>query len=116
MALFDSGSSVGAAVAPALVLFLMAYFGSWRPVFVITGLLGFLWVILWRRSYHPPETHPRITEAERAMILADRAAEHAESPQRGDGDSRAALVGAPAASGRPGASSPRAGSPTRCGS
>ena len=80
VALFDSGSSVGAAVAPALVLLLMAYFGSWRPVFVITGLLGFLWVIVWRRSYHPPETHPKITDGERAMILADRAAEHAETP------------------------------------
>ena len=115
MALFDSGSSVGAAVAPALVLFLMAHFGSWRPAFVITGLLGFLWVIVWRRSYHPPETHPTITEAERAMILADRAAEHAEAPREETGQP-AALVGAAAACGRPGASSPRAGSPTRCGS
>jgi MFS transporter, ACS family, hexuronate transporter len=85
VALFDSGSSVGAAVAPALVLVLMARFGGWRPAFVITGLLGFLWVILWRRSYHPPETHPTITEGERAMILADRAAEHAESPREETG-------------------------------
>lgn len=81
VALFDSGSSVGAAVAPALVLFLVARFGGWRPAFVITGLLGFAWVVVWRWSYHPPETHPRISEAERAMILADRAAEHAESPE-----------------------------------
>jgi len=80
VALFDSGSSVGAAVAPALVLFLTAHFGGWRPAFVVTGVLGFLWVIVWRSSYHPPETHPKITEAERAMILADRAAEHAETP------------------------------------
>ena len=48
MALFDSGSSVGAAVAPALVLFLTAHFGGWRPAFVVTGVLGFLWVIVWR--------------------------------------------------------------------
>jgi ACS family hexuronate transporter-like MFS transporter len=80
VALFDSGSSVGAAVAPALVLFLTAHFGGWRPAFVVTGVLGFLWVIAWRRSYHPPETHPKITEGERAMILADRAAEQAETP------------------------------------
>jgi ACS family hexuronate transporter-like MFS transporter len=76
---------VGAAVAPALVLLLMASFGSWRPVFVITGLLGFLWVIVWRRTYHPPETHPAISEGERAMILADRAEERAESPREDDG-------------------------------
>jgi ACS family hexuronate transporter-like MFS transporter len=79
VALFDSGSSVGAAIAPALVLFLVARFGGWRPAFVITGLLGFLWVVVWRMTYHPPETHPRLSEEERRMILADREAEHAEA-------------------------------------
>jgi ACS family hexuronate transporter-like MFS transporter len=80
VALFDSGSSVGAAVAPALVLFLVGHFGGWRPAFVVTGILGFLWVIAWRWCYHPPETHRSLSEDERAMILADRAAEHAEAP------------------------------------
>jgi ACS family hexuronate transporter-like MFS transporter len=79
VALFDSGSSVGAAIAPALVLFLVGHFGGWRPAFVITGLLGFLWAVVWRKTYHPPETHPRLSEEERRMILADRAAEHAEA-------------------------------------
>src|SRR5262249_23509044 len=45
VALFDSGSAIGAAVAPALVVWLFHEFGSWRPAFVITGLLGFLWLI-----------------------------------------------------------------------
>jgi ACS family hexuronate transporter-like MFS transporter len=81
VALFDSGSSVGAALAPVLVVVLMARFGGWRPAFVIVGALGFLWVVLWRRHYHPPETHPRVTEAERTMILADHATEHAETTQ-----------------------------------
>ena len=80
VALFDSGSSVGAAIAPVLVLFLISRCGGWRPAFVVTGLLGFAWLLVWRRSYHPPETHPAITPAEREMILADRAAEQAESP------------------------------------
>jgi ACS family hexuronate transporter-like MFS transporter len=79
VALFDSGSSIGAAIAPALVLFLVARFGGWRPAFVIVGLLGFAWVVVWRWSYRPPEHHPRISPEERAMILADRAAEQAES-------------------------------------
>ena len=72
VALFDSGSAVGGAIAPALVLALFATFGSWRPVFVLTGLLGFLWVLLWRWLYHLPEDHPRISAEERAMILAGR--------------------------------------------
>jgi ACS family hexuronate transporter-like MFS transporter len=81
VALFDSGSSVGAMLAPALMVLLMARFGGWRPAFVIVGALGFLWLFLWRRTYHPPETHPGITGPERAMILADHAAEHAEAAQ-----------------------------------
>jgi ACS family hexuronate transporter-like MFS transporter len=78
VALFDSGSSIGGAVAPLLVLFLTASFGGWRWAFVLTGCLGFLWLVVWRRSYHPPEAHPGITDGERAMILEDRKAEQAE--------------------------------------
>ena len=72
VALFDSGSSIGAAIAPLLVLGLLQAFGTWRPAFVITGALGFLWLLLFRSLYHSPETHPRITASERAYILSDR--------------------------------------------
>src|SRR6266478_1619174 len=69
-ALFDSGSSIGGAIAPFIVLGLYSRWG-WRPAFVVPGLLGFLWLIVWRRMYHLPQDHPRISEAERQMILAD---------------------------------------------
>ncbi len=72
VALFDSGSSIGGAIAPLLVVGLYKFFGGWRPAFVITGTLGFLWLGAWRMLYHPPESHPRISDAEREMILADR--------------------------------------------
>jgi MFS transporter, ACS family, hexuronate transporter len=72
VALFDSGSSIGAAIAPALVIWLYHTFGDWRPAFLITGTLGFFWLIAWRIMYHAPEIHPRISEEERSMILADR--------------------------------------------
>lgn len=72
VALFDSGSSVGGAVAPFLVLGVYHYFGSWRPAFIVTGLLGFGWLVLWRLTYHSPEQHPRISPEERAYILAGR--------------------------------------------
>jgi len=73
--IFDSGSSVGGAIASVMVLLLYRWLGNWRPAFVIVGLLGVAWAIVWQKLYHPPETHPRLSEQERAVILADRAAE-----------------------------------------
>jgi ACS family hexuronate transporter-like MFS transporter len=69
-ALFDSGSSIGGAIAPFLVLWIYFRWG-WRPAFVIPGMLGFLWLMVWRRMYHLPRDHPRISEQEREMILAE---------------------------------------------
>jgi ACS family hexuronate transporter-like MFS transporter len=84
VALFDSGSSFGAAVAVGAVPLLLAAFGGWRLAFVATGVLGFVWVLLWRASYHPPEHHPLLSPGERSLILADRAEEgvgaHAAEP------------------------------------
>jgi len=71
------------------VLFLWSAFDSWRPAFIITGSLGFLWLVAWRMSYHPPDTHPRISEEERAMILADRAEEEAENRRAAAGEDAA---------------------------
>src|SRR5258708_824190 len=69
-ALYDSGSSIGGAVAPFLILPIYFRWG-WRVAFMIPGVLGFLWLIAWRRMYHRPEEHPRIGEAERQMILGE---------------------------------------------
>jgi len=77
-AFFDSGSSVGGAVAAWLILWIYARWG-WRPAFAIPGTLGFLWLIVWRWLYHPPESHPRISEAERQMILADKQERYADT-------------------------------------
>ncbi|MBS1840708.1 MAG: MFS transporter [Acidobacteria bacterium] len=70
-AFFDSGSSIGGAIAPFLILPIYFHWG-WRPVFVIPGLLGFLWLVAWRRFYFVPQEHPRITEEERTMILSEQ--------------------------------------------
>jgi MFS transporter, ACS family, hexuronate transporter len=70
-ALFDSGSSIGGAVAPYVVLPIYFRWG-WRPAVAIPGVLGFLWLIGWRWLYQPPENHSRISQAELAMITADK--------------------------------------------
>ena len=72
VALFDSGSAVGGAAAPILVFWIYRSFGSWRPAFLFTSLLGFAWVLVWRAFYHPPEVHPNLGSAERKMILEAR--------------------------------------------
>jgi ACS family hexuronate transporter-like MFS transporter len=69
-ALFDSGSSIGGAVAPFVVFAIYNRWG-WRPAFAIPGMLGFIWLLIWRRAYHLPKDHPRVSDEERHMILAD---------------------------------------------
>jgi ACS family hexuronate transporter-like MFS transporter len=73
-ALFDSGSSIGGAIAPFVVLAIYFRWG-WRPAFAVPGILGFLWLIVWRWLYYAPEAHPRIGDSERAMIAADKQAD-----------------------------------------
>lgn len=70
-AFFDSGSSIGGAIAPFIVLWIYFRWG-WRPAFMIPGILGFLWLIAWRAIYAPPESHERISQAELALIVADK--------------------------------------------
>lgn len=77
VALFDSGSSIGAALAPVIVLGAYHAFGSWRPVFLVTGALGLLWLLLFRWVYRPPGEHPRVSAAELAHIRSDATAETA---------------------------------------
>ena len=72
VALFDSGSAVGGAIAPVLVYQIYRYWGDWRPAFLVTGLLGLLWIPLFRWLYHPPEEHPRLSREEREYILKGR--------------------------------------------
>jgi ACS family hexuronate transporter-like MFS transporter len=70
-ALFDSGSSIGGAIAPFLVLWIYFRWG-WRPAFMVPGTLGFLWLIAWRWLYYPPEVHSRISQTELELLIADK--------------------------------------------
>lgn len=69
VAIFDSGSSVGGAVA-ALAIPLIALAFGWRTAFVFSGVLGFIWLLLWMRVYHPLDRHPRVTPREVSLIRA----------------------------------------------
>ncbi len=69
VAIFDSGSSVGGALA-AMILPVVAVALGWRAAFVFSGLLGFAWLLVWLRVYYPIRSHPRVTVAETAFIRA----------------------------------------------
>ena len=69
VAIFDSGSSVGGAVA-ALSIPLIAIEFGWRSAFVFSGAIGFVWLLMWLRVYHLLDDHPRVTPEEVALIRA----------------------------------------------
>ena len=66
VAIFDSGSSVGGAIAALAVPWIAILLG-WRYAFVLSGLLGFIWLAVWLAVYHPLDRNPRVTREERAL-------------------------------------------------
>ena len=66
--LIQSGAAIGAIIAPPVITWINFRFG-WQPAFVLTGSLGFVWLIGWLLLYRTPETHPWITPAERKHVL-----------------------------------------------
>jgi ACS family hexuronate transporter-like MFS transporter len=69
VAIFDSGSSVGGALAALVIPWIAIVFG-WRWSFVFSGILGFVWLALWLYIYHPLDRHPRVTPEEVRLVRA----------------------------------------------
>ncbi|HEY9561782.1 MAG TPA: MFS transporter [Anseongella sp.] len=69
--IFNSGSSVGAIVAPLIVTLITLHFG-WKSAFILTGAMGFVWVACWFLLYRAPEKHPRVNARELQYILSDQ--------------------------------------------
>jgi ACS family hexuronate transporter-like MFS transporter len=68
--IFNSGSNVGAIVAPLVVPFIAIKYG-WQWAFIITGTLGFIWLAFWLTTYRRPEEHPRLSRSELLYIRSD---------------------------------------------
>src|SRR5438552_3687062 len=71
MAIFNSGAAIGSIVAPPIIVGLTTYFGRWQETFLITGALGFTWLIVWWIVYDKPERHKWLTREEYALIRSD---------------------------------------------
>lgn len=67
MGLVNSGASIGSVLAPPIIVWLLLSFG-WKATFIVTGSLGFLWVILWRVFYRPINRNKWVTPEEVRII------------------------------------------------
>lgn len=68
--IFNSGTNVGALATPLLVPLVVLYWG-WYEAFIITGVIGFIWLGFWLVVYRRPEDHPKLSKEERAYIQSD---------------------------------------------
>ena len=70
-AIFNSGTNVGAIIAPATVPIIALNLG-WRWAFIFAGLVGLLWLVFWIPLYDIPERRKRVSAAELEWIRSDK--------------------------------------------
>jgi ACS family hexuronate transporter-like MFS transporter len=80
MAIFNSGAALGAVVAPPIIVGLQLMYG-WQAAFIVTGSLGFAWLLLWWLCYQPPGQHRGVAPAELQKLIAGQETSH-ESIER----------------------------------
>ena len=68
--IFNAGTTVGASITPLVVPWIAIHWG-WRWAFLITGALGFLWLVFWLLFYRKPDEHSRVSKAELEYIRCD---------------------------------------------
>lgn len=77
--IFNSGANVGAMISALFVPWCLAFFGSalgWKLAFIITGAVGFIWLIFWFKLYDSPARHKQLSKEEFNYIHSDDAAEN----------------------------------------
>jgi ACS family hexuronate transporter-like MFS transporter len=75
---FNVGSSVGAMLAPPLVVWAIVAH-SWEMAFIITGILSLIWAICWLIFYKHPKDQKKLSSEERSYILDGQEAHHQTS-------------------------------------
>lgn len=68
--IFNSGANIGALVTPLVVPWITHRYG-WQAAFIVTGALGFLWLVAWWFMYRVPAEHPRVSRTELDLIRSD---------------------------------------------
>src|SRR5438067_2655123 len=70
-AIFNSGTNVGAIIAPATIP-IIAFSLGWRWAFIFAGIAGLLWLLLWIPLYDTPDRKKSVSAEELALIRSDR--------------------------------------------
>ena len=80
--IFNAGTAVGAGLAAPLVSWIALTWG-WRYAFVVGGVMGLIWVMVWAVVYRLPKQHPWLQPSELAHIESDtvKSEEPAEEPK-----------------------------------
>ena len=68
--IFNSGANIGAVVAPVMVPWILGIYG-WQMAFIITGAIGFVWLVFWWLFYEIPAKHQKLNQAEFEHIHSD---------------------------------------------
>ncbi|MES3152193.1 MFS transporter [Sphingomonas faeni] len=77
--ILNAGANVGAIATPIVVPVIAINYG-WQAAFIVTGMLGFIWLAAWLAFYRAPERHPRLSAQELAYIRADQDDEVGAAP------------------------------------
>ncbi len=92
IAIYTSGQFVGLALLMPVLVAIQAYFG-WRGLFIISGVIGIVWAVIWYMVYRDPDQHPTVSQAELDHIAgrskdkskpSDQVAEHKTSTENTD--------------------------------
>ncbi len=83
MGIINAGTAVGAVIAPPAISLIVTGL-NWRWVFFASGLAGLLWTLFWWRNYQPPQSHPRLSAAERLDLQETILLAKEETPPSGD--------------------------------
>ena len=68
--IFNSGTNIGAILAPLVVPWIAVTWG-WQEAFIITGAVGLIWLFFWFWIYEVPEKHKKLSKAEYDYIHSD---------------------------------------------
>jgi len=90
--IFNSGTNIGAVVAPLTVPFIAVAWG-WKWAFIITGAIGFIWLVMWQLYYTKPGDSKKLSKEEFDYIHSDTEDEEIERASKDEKVPWAKLLG-----------------------